>query len=110
MSRTTSHSATPTHAASTHPSTAASAPSHATITITSAMAFTGTMTVAPGAHVTVTNNDPASAHTLTATGGAFDTGNIESHSSKTFTAPMTPGRYAFVCQYHSFMTGTLVVV
>jgi plastocyanin len=66
------------------------------------------LTVAPGATVTVTNHDQV-AHTVTAVKGAFNTGNILPSQSKTFTAPNTPGTYAYICSIHQYMTGTLVV-
>ena len=67
-----------------------------------------TVTVAPGATVTVTNKDQV-AHTITSTKGDFSTGDIASGQSKTFTAPKTPGRYPYICSIHQYMTGTLVV-
>jgi plastocyanin len=66
------------------------------------------LTVAPGATVTVTNKDQV-AHTLTATDGMFDTGNIDAGQSKTFTAPKTAGKYPYMCSIHQYMTGTLTV-
>jgi plastocyanin len=68
--------------------------------------FMGTMTVAPGATITVTNKDSA-AHTLT--GSGFGTGNLNPGQTKTITAPMTPGSYALTCDYHPNMHGTLIV-
>ncbi len=67
-----------------------------------------TLTVKPGATVKVTNTDQVT-HTLTATKGGFDTGNISAGQSKTFTAPKTPGRYTYICSIHQYMTGTIVV-
>lgn len=66
------------------------------------------LTVAPGASVTVTNQDQVT-HTLTATKGDFNTGDIPGGTSKTFTAPNTPGTYPYICSIHQYMTGTLVV-
>jgi plastocyanin len=67
-----------------------------------------TTTVAPGATITVTNKDQV-AHTLTATKGEFNTGDIQPGQSKTFTAPNTPGTYPYMCSIHQYMTGMLVV-
>jgi plastocyanin len=67
-----------------------------------------TVTVAPGATVTVTNKDQVT-HTLSATKGTFDTGDIAAGQTKTFTAPRTPGTYSYYCMIHQYMTGTLVV-
>jgi len=67
-----------------------------------------TITVAPGATVTVTNQDQV-AHTITSTKGGFDTGDIGSGQSKTFTAPKNPGSYPYICSIHQYMSGILVV-
>jgi plastocyanin len=64
--------------------------------------------VAPGATVSVTNSDGVT-HTLSATGGQFNTGQIGSHQTKTFRAPSTPGTYHYICQIHQYMMGTIVV-
>lgn len=64
--------------------------------------------VSPGAEVGVMNMDSVN-HTVTADeGGAFD---VQTPAGKTvtFTAPSTPGTYAFHCTYHSNMHGVLVV-
>jgi len=66
------------------------------------------LTVAPGATVTVTNRDQV-AHTVTATGGVFRTGDIPPGQSTSFTAPKTPGTYDYICSIHQYMTGTLTV-
>jgi plastocyanin len=79
----------------------------ATVTIKD-FAFDSPSSVAPGATVTVTNED-AEAHTLTADGaGGFDV-KIDPGASETFTAPTKPGSYPFHCDYHSNMRGTLTV-
>ena len=79
-----------------------------TIAITNFMFHPATLTVAPGAIIRVTNND-TTAHTLSAVGGAFDTGNIGPQSSKEFHAPATPGTYQYMCNIHQFMMGTIIV-
>ena len=79
-----------------------------TITIKNFAFAPSTVTVAPGATVTVTNRDQV-AHTITSSKGGFDTGDIASGQSKTFTAPNTPGSYSYICSIHQYMTGTLVV-
>jgi plastocyanin len=64
--------------------------------------------VSPGATVSVMNMD-GEAHTVTADeGGAFDA-QVTGDASGSFTAPTTPGTYAFHCTYHSNMHGMLVV-
>ncbi len=64
--------------------------------------------VAPGSTVSVTNKDSVT-HTLTATGGQFDTGDIGAGQTKTFTAPMKAGTYSYICNIHQYMMGTIVV-
>jgi plastocyanin len=66
------------------------------------------LTVAPGATITVTNKDSV-AHTITSTKAGFNTGDIAPGQSKTFTAPKTPGSYPYICSIHQYMTGTLKV-
>jgi plastocyanin len=66
-----------------------------------------TLTVKAGAQVTVTNRD-STTHTATANGGAFDTGDLDPGKSKTITLAKA-GTYAYHCQIHSFMKGTIVV-
>ena len=69
------------------------------------------LTVPPGATVTVKNEDTAT-HTVTASSshsGAFDTGDIQPGGSTTFKAPTTSGTYEYICSIHQFMHGTLVV-
>ncbi len=84
------------------------APRADSITIHNFAFSPSTVTVRPGATVTVTNKDQVT-HTLTATNGAFDTGDIAPGESKSFTAPKTAGSYSYYCMIHQYMTGTLVV-
>jgi plastocyanin len=65
-------------------------------------------TVAPGASVSVTNKD-STTHTLTATGGQFNTGDITQNQTKTFKAPTKPGTYNYICNIHQYMMGTITV-
>jgi plastocyanin len=67
-----------------------------------------TASVAPGSTVSVTNKDSVT-HTLTATGGQFDTGDIGPGQTKTFTAPSKAGTYSYICNIHQYMQGTIVV-
>jgi plastocyanin len=78
------------------------------ITITNFMFQPMSLTVAPGSTVKVTNKDSAT-HTLTATGGQFDTGNIDQNHTQTFTAPMKPGTYHYICNIHQYMMGSIIV-
>jgi plastocyanin len=98
-------------AASTSTSSAASGSSAtktSSITISNFMFSPMSATVAPGATITVTNKDSVT-HTLTATKSQFDTGDIGAGQSKTFTAPMKPGTYSYICNIHQYMMGTIVV-
>jgi len=83
------------------------AQAQATITIVN-FSFGPDLVVRPGATVTVTNSDLAT-HNVTADNGAFRTPDLARGASATFTAPSTPGRYAFGCTIHPQMRGVLVV-
>lgn len=80
----------------------------ATITIRNFAFSPATLTVAPGTVVKVFNEDMVT-HTLTASKGQFNTGDIAAGQSKTFTAPTVEGTYAYLCAIHTYMNGTLVV-
>jgi plastocyanin len=90
--------------------TASSAPAAgaAAITIQSLAFHPSSLTVTPGATVSVHNTDNAT-HTVSAVNGAFDTGDINPNQTVTFTAPLKPGTYPYMCHIHPFMTATLVV-
>ena len=80
-----------------------------TIVIKNFMFAPMTLTVSPGATVSVTNDDTV-AHTLTATGNkAFDTGDVAPGKTVTFTAPGAAGSYSYICSIHQYMQGTLIV-
>ncbi|MFV0126173.1 cupredoxin domain-containing protein [Streptomyces sp. HMX112] len=67
------------------------------------------LTVAPGAKVSVVNEDSAP-HTVTAqAANTFDTSTIGGGETATFTAPPTAGAYRYLCDIHPSMTGTLTV-
>ncbi|HEX3689442.1 MAG TPA: cupredoxin family copper-binding protein [Solirubrobacteraceae bacterium] len=67
-----------------------------------------TTTIHVGDTVTWSNSGPSS-HTATAGNGSFNTGILKKgqSASHTFTQP---GTFAYVCQIHSFMHGTIVVL
>jgi len=73
------------------------------------------MTLVVGFNNTVTwSNDDTAAHTVTSTSVptgalAFDSSNMAKGAtfSQTFTVP---GTYQYKCNYHSWMTGTIIVV
>ncbi|MEY9855713.1 plastocyanin [Catenulispora sp. GAS73] len=109
----TTPSSTPSASSSSSGSGATSttgAPVGASQIVISNFAFSPTdLTVSAGQTVTVVNND-STTHTLTATTGkAFDTGDLAPGKTATFTAPTTPGTYAYICTIHPFMHGTLTV-
>jgi plastocyanin len=99
-------SSTPTNSGSAAPSTSSSGGS--SITISNFMFNPMSLRVSPGATVKVTNKDSAT-HTLTATGGQFNTGNITQNQTKTFKAPSKPGTYHYICNIHQYMMGTITV-
>ena len=84
------------------------ATSTSSITISNFMFSPMSASVAPGATVSVTNKDSVT-HTLTASGGQFDTGDIGGGQTKTFKAPSKPGSYSYICNIHQYMKGTIVV-
>jgi plastocyanin len=63
--------------------------------------------VKAGSTVRVQNLDDA-AHTLTADDDSFDTGNLAGGATKTVVLD-TPGRYAYHCAIHDYMTGVIRV-
>ena len=86
-------------------------PSSVTIVIKNFAFSPATLTVSPGAKVTVHNEDPTT-HTLTAVAPhnkVFNTGDINANTTATFTAPRTAGTYPYICLIHQFMHGTLIV-
>ncbi|HKT21484.1 MAG TPA: cupredoxin domain-containing protein [Nitrososphaerales archaeon] len=68
------------------------------------------ITVVIGVNNTVTwaNNDDVP-HTITATDGTFNSGNLNAGQSWTHTFT-TPGTYTYFCSYHSWMKGTITVI
>ncbi|MDQ1672798.1 MAG: hypothetical protein QOC98_1360 [Frankiaceae bacterium] len=66
-----------------------------------------TLTVAPGATLTV-NNDDTAPHTVTLATEKIDV-KVGAHGTSTLTAPSKPGTYALTCDYHPRMHGTLTV-
>jgi plastocyanin len=67
-----------------------------------------TITVKAGGTVTWTNDDSAE-HTATADDhSTFDTGTLNQGDSKKVTLDK-PGTYTYVCSFHAFMHGTVVV-
>jgi plastocyanin len=97
-------------ATSPPPAEATSAPpaaGAATMTIMG-NSFGEPITVPPGAHVTIKNDDSAEHSVTSDAAGTFDV-EVEGKQQGTFTAPTDPGEYAFHCTYHPSMVGTLIV-
>ena len=65
------------------------------------------VTVKPGASVSIANRDGAT-HTVTADKGAFNT-KVIGKSTTALRAPTAPGTYTFFCAIHPEMRGTLTV-
>ena len=68
------------------------------------------ITVVIGVNNTViwTNNDNEP-HTVTASDGSFDSGNINPGATFTYTFT-TPGTYTYICTYHPWMHGYVTVI
>lgn len=78
------------------------------VIVISDFAYTVPESVAPGAEVTVTNEDGVG-HTVTSDEeGLFDVA-VDPGATVAFTAPEDPGDYGFHCIPHPHMTSTLVV-
>jgi plastocyanin len=78
-----------------------------TVTISDFAFSPRTLTINVGDTVRWRNSDPV-AHTATATGGAFDTGNIDQGESRTVRFTVA-GTYRYICTPHPTMTGTIRV-
>jgi plastocyanin len=91
-------------------SSAAPAAGHVTVPISGYAFHPAKLVVAPGTKVTFANHDQT-AHTATGTGSGasgFDSGTIKAGTSATVTFRKA-GTYAYICQFHAFMHGTVVV-
>jgi plastocyanin len=66
-----------------------------------------TRKIAPGTWVSWSNNgqDP---HTVTAVDGSFDSGNLDPSEGFSWYFDQ-PGTFAYVCSWHSWMTGKIIV-
>jgi plastocyanin len=110
-SSSSSSSATPSPSASaTGSSVGQQTGTTDTIVIKNFMFSPDSLTVAPGAVITVKNEDSVT-HTLTdkTDQSVFSTGPVGPNQTKTFKAPGKAGSYPFFCTIHQYMTGTLVV-
>jgi plastocyanin len=66
------------------------------------------LTVKVGSAVTVVNNDSVE-HSVTSDGVGLDV-KVPGGGQATFTAPAAPGAYPLTCDFHSTMSGRLLVV
>ena len=110
-SSSSSSSATASHSATATGSSAGQQTGTTdTIVIKNFMFSPDSLTVAPGAVITVKNEDSVT-HTLTdkTDQSVFSTGPVGPNQTKTFKAPGKAGSYPFFCTIHQYMTGTLVV-
>jgi len=69
--------------------------------------FGAPLTITVGTTVEWTNED-SMAHTVTASNGAFDSGNLDQGATYSFTFTQD-GTYNYVCKYHGNMKGQIVV-
>ncbi|MFY9809640.1 MAG: cupredoxin domain-containing protein [Pseudonocardiaceae bacterium] len=97
-----------TMASSPHPAVSATPVSAVTVAIKNFAFLPANFTVNPGATVTVRNEDLV-IHTLTADNKEFNTGDLTQDQPSTFQAPTRPGKYAYHCFIHPYMTGVLTV-
>ena len=65
------------------------------------------ITVPAGTRLVFSNGDTA-AHTATANDRSFDTGSIRKGKKATVTLAK-PGSFAYICDFHPFMKGTVTV-
>ena len=96
---------TPGAAASPAPAPAAQA---ATVKVAiKDFSFGAPLTITVGTTVEWTNED-AMAHTVTASNGAFDSGNLDQGATYSFTFTQE-GTYSYICKYHPNMKGQIIV-
>ncbi len=106
-SSSSSHSSRAASASATASVGVAPAQANVSVAISSYAFHPPSLTVAPGAKVKFTNHDQT-AHTATGHSGAFDTGTLKPGQSATVTFKRS-GTYSYYCQFHAFMTATIVV-
>lgn len=82
-----------------------SAPTSATIKINNSTFSPASITVSPGAKITIVNADKLT-HALS---GSVSSPSIKPGASVIITAPSKPGNYSYTCPYHSLMRGEVIV-
>ncbi len=65
------------------------------------------LTVPRGTAIKFVNHDPAP-HTATTSSTGFDSGTLKQGQAATVSLTK-PGSYAYICQFHAFMHGTVTV-
>jgi plastocyanin len=100
-------SGTATATASPAETSGPAAAARSTITIAS-MKFGDTVTVSPGAQVTIKNDDTVEHSVTSDDKGKFDV-HVDGGEQGSLTAPTEPGEYTFYCVYHPSMKSTLIV-
>jgi plastocyanin len=106
-SQTTPAAHSQTHSQTTPAAPAAARSGHVTVSISNYAFAPATIVVTAGTKVTFTNHDQT-AHTATSTTSGFDSGTVAPGQSRTV-ALGRPGTYAYVCQFHPFMHGVVIV-
>jgi plastocyanin len=91
------------NASSTPPQAASSGP----IKISQFKYVPPSLTVTAGTKVAIANGDPDQ-HTVTADGGAFDSGTLKPNGSGSVTLTKA-GTFPYHCAFHPFMHGTVTV-
>lgn len=87
---------------------ASAVPSPAAVVHLKDFAFApATVTIKAGDTVRFVQDDET-AHTVTAADKSFDSGNLDRHATWSY-AFATAGTYAYICSYHSYMKGTVIV-
>ncbi len=82
-------------------------PSEAVVTIQNFAFNPDSLTISVGTTVRFVNED-STTHTVTADDGAFDAGRLSNGQEFTFTFEQA-GTYAYHCNIHRSMTGTIIV-
>jgi plastocyanin len=89
-------------------STPTAAPATATVVHIKNFAYVPpTITVKAGDTVSFVNDD-STPHTVTASDKSFDSGNMDQNATWKYTYAKA-GTYAYICTYHPYMKGTVVV-
>jgi plastocyanin len=90
-----------------HPATTPPTKKAARVAISNFAYTPKTITVRAGTKITWINHD-STAHTATAANHVFDTGTINPGTSRSITVTKA-GSYQYICSFHPFMHGTIIV-